>query len=292
MSALDFLRIGKNFRVGEMMRMGPVRSRLETSGLSFTEFSYQILQSFDWFVLSRRFDCFFQIGGSDQLGHLDSGADYIKRKTGRQAVGVCLPLLTDASGNKLGKSTAADKSPVWLCSSKTSPFALFQYFRQLHDDVAEELLIYYSLRPFEEVEKIIQHHGENLGKCIAQQALAEEIVLLVHGRSDLEKAITCSNVLFKGSLNDFERLDHDTISKVFAGPLTVQLSKNEITKVAHLADAIAPKGSALVKQGSFKLNGMKITDPEAIIDHGFLLKNRYSLITWGKRSFYLIDWRD
>lgn len=140
------------------------------------------------------------MGGSDQLGHLDSGADYIKRLSGRQPVGVCLPLLSDEHGKKVGKSTLSDGSPLWLDSSKTSAFALFQYFRQLHDDVAEQLLMYYSLRPFEDVEAIINHHNENLGRWIAQQALAEEVVLLVHGRTALEKAIQCSNVLFNGLL--------------------------------------------------------------------------------------------
>lgn len=132
------------------------------------------------------------------MGHLDSGADYIKRLTGRQAVGVCLPLLSDEHGNKLGKSTLGIGSSVWLDASKTSAFALFQYFRQLHDDVAEQLLMYYSLRPFEEVESILNHHRENLGSWIAQQALADEIVTLVHGRAALDKAVQCSNVLFKG----------------------------------------------------------------------------------------------
>lgn len=132
------------------------------------------------------------------MGHLDSGADYIKRVTGRQSVGICLPLLSDEHGNKLGKSTIGTDSSVWLDGSKTSAFALFQYFRQLHDDVAEQLLMYYSLRPFEEVEDILRHHRENLGRWIAQQALAEEIVTLVHGRAALDKATQCSNVLFNG----------------------------------------------------------------------------------------------
>lgn len=132
------------------------------------------------------------------MGHLDSGADYIKRMQGRQAVGVCLPLLSDEHGKKLGKSTLAGGAPLWLDGTKTSPFALYQYFRQLHDDVAEQLLMYYSLRPFEDVESILRHHRENLGSWIAQKALADEIVTLVHGRVALDKAIKCSNVLFNG----------------------------------------------------------------------------------------------
>lgn len=133
------------------------------------------------------------------MGHLDSGADFIKRTVGRQPVGVCLPLLSDEHGKKLGKSTLSNGAPLWLDGSKTSPFALYQYFRQLHDDVAEQLLMYYSLRPFKEVEKIITHHRENLGLWIAQQALADEIVTLVHGRTALDKAVQCSNVLFNGT---------------------------------------------------------------------------------------------
>lgn len=318
----EFLKIGRHFRVGEMLRMGPIRTRMQSTGISYTEFSYQILQSYDWFVLSKKFDCFFQVcldilctfdaflfqlGGSDQLGNVDSGADYIKKITGRQPVGVCLPLLSDEHGKKLGKSTMNDGLSLWLDGSKTSPFALFQYFRQLHDDVAEQLLMYYSLRPFEDVEAVIKHHRENLGRWIAQQTLADEVVTLVHGRAALDKAIQCSNVLFNGlfsrlypwillalgSLNDFESLDHDTISKIFAGPLTFQLSKQDITTIADLANAIKPKGATSVKQGAMTLNGVKVTDPENHLDHpSLLLKNRYSLIRWGKRHYYLVDWRD
>lgn len=132
------------------------------------------------------------------MGHLDSGADYIKKLTGRQSIGVCLPLLSDEQGRKIGKSTLANGSPLWLDNSKTSAFALFQYFRQLHDDVAEQILTYYSLRPFEKVEEIIREHRANLGCWIAQQKLAEEVVMLVHGKAALKKAIECSNVLFNG----------------------------------------------------------------------------------------------
>ncbi|KAI6175664.1 Tyrosine--tRNA ligase, mitochondrial [Aphelenchoides bicaudatus] len=278
-SMIDFLRMGRHFRVGEMLRLKTIRNRMESTGISYTEFSYQILQSYDWFMLSKKYDCFFQLGGADQLGHLDSGADYIKRLTGRQSVGVCLPLINDKHGNKLGKSTLEVGSSLWLDSSKTSPFALLQYFRQLHDDDAEKLLIYYSLRPYEEIEALIKHHRENLGRWIAQNALADEIVTLVHGRSALDKATQCSNVLFNGSLNDFENLDHDTISKIFAGPLTFQLSKHDISTVADLANATKSKGSTLVKTGALKLNGIKVTDPDYLLDHSnLMLKNRYSLL--------------
>ncbi|KAI6207109.1 Tyrosine--tRNA ligase, mitochondrial [Aphelenchoides besseyi] len=281
MNMVDFLRIGRGFRVGEMLRMGPIRARLENNGISFAEFSYQILQSFDWYMLSRKHDCYFQLGGSDQLGHLDSGADFIKRKSGSQPIG-------------LGKSSVKNGSPVWLDGTKTSPFALYQYFRQFHDDVAESLLTYFSLRPFEQVEEILAHHRENLGKWIAQKAVAEEMVSLIHGRTALEKAIQCSNVLFNGSLKDFENLDHDTIGKIFAGPLTFQLSKQKVTTIADLADATKTKGAAMVPTGAFKLNGTKVTDPNLLLSNhsSLMLKSRYSLICWGKRNFYLVDWRE
>ncbi|KAI6217459.1 Tyrosine--tRNA ligase, mitochondrial [Aphelenchoides fujianensis] len=281
MNMVDFLRIGRGFRVGEMLRLGPIRARMEGGGLSFTEFSYQILQSYDWYFLSRNHDCYFQLGGSDQLGHLDSGADYIKRQCGIQSIGVSLPLLSDEKGGKLGKSTAKEGAPVWLDGAKTSPFALFQYFRQVHDDVAETLLTYFSLRPFEDVEAILAHHRENLGKWIAQQALAEEMVALIHGRTAVEKAIQCSNVLFNGLRESRPR--HDL--KIFAGPLTFQLSKREVATVADLAEATRTKGAQLVPQGAFRLNGAKITDPAVPLDHSsLLLKSRYSLVGWGKRK--------
>lgn len=141
----------------------------------------------------------FQIGGSDQLGNLESGYDYILKQQQRIAYGVCLPLLTDSSGRKLGKSTLNDG--CWLDERKTSPYAFYQYFRQLRDDLASKFLLYFSLKPLDEVEDILIEHNNNLGRWVAQTYLANEMTELVHGKSGLETAERCSRILFSGNLS-------------------------------------------------------------------------------------------
>ncbi|CAD5228447.1 unnamed protein product [Bursaphelenchus xylophilus] len=295
MSAIEFLRLGKSFRVGDMMRMGHIKRRMEESGLSYTEFSYQILQSYDWLVLSRKYDCFFQLGGSDQLGHLDAGAHFIKNVLGKQAAGICLPLLVDKNNQKIGKSSTVTGDPVWLSSMKTSPFHLYQHFYQLHDDIAEQYFRFFSLRPFDEVQQVISHHNSSKSQRVLQKALAEEVVLLVHGIDDLQKAIQCSKVVYDGSLKDFEDLDNDTILQLFNSTKKI-LSKREVRTVGELAQATRDKSQYninLIKQGAFKLNGVKFVDPEEKIDvPKLLLKNRYTLVNWGKRNYMVVDWKD
>ncbi|KAE9547343.1 hypothetical protein FO519_009442 [Halicephalobus sp. NKZ332] len=201
MTMIDFLRLSRKFRVGPMLRLGHIKNRMKDnsdSGVNFTEFSYQILQSYDWKVLAERHDCLFQLGGSDQLGHLDIGYHYIKNTIGKRTAGICLPLITDAFGNKIGKSSAAKGDAVWLNPELTSPYALYQYFRQLHDDSAEKLLPYFSLRSIEEIRTLISDHNKNLGKWVAQTVLADEVTEMVHGKSGLLLAKQCSNVLFNG----------------------------------------------------------------------------------------------
>ena len=152
----------------------------------------------------------FKLGGSDQLGHLDIGAHYIKSKmANKTAGGICLPLITDRFGAKIGKSTADKGDAIWLSSSLTSPYAFYQYFRQLHDDLAEKLLPYFSLKPIEEVQTVIENHKKNLGKWVAQTALAEELTAIVHGSKGLKIAQQCSNVLFNGKYYTYIFLGHE-----------------------------------------------------------------------------------
>lgn len=139
-----------------------------------------------------------QIGGSDQLGHLDCGYHYIQKRSERYSAGVCLPLLTDEFGNKIGKSTTTDTIAVWLDPKRTSPYALYQFCKQLHDNTAEKFFRYFSLRPLQQVEGILEKHRQNLGKWIAQTALADELTEIVHGRRGLELAQRCSRILFSG----------------------------------------------------------------------------------------------
>lgn len=140
----------------------------------------------------------FQLGGSDQLGNFDAGAHLIKSLSGKPACGVCLPILTDGNHRKIGKSTANRGDPVWLSATRTSPFHLYQYFRQMHDDVAELFFTYFSLKPFEDVQAIVRQHNADKSRWTLQKALAEEVVVLVHGKDSLDTIIKCSNVLYDG----------------------------------------------------------------------------------------------
>ncbi|KAK6054785.1 tyrosine--tRNA ligase [Cooperia oncophora] len=223
MSVVDFLRSCKQLRVGEMLRMGAVKARLEDSGISFTEFSYQTMQAYDWAMMLKKYNCRFQIGGSDQLGHLDLGAHYIKRTCGGTfAAGVCLPLVTDSAGNKLGKSVGG--GDVWLSAELTSPFHFYQFLRQLHDPEAELMYKQYSLAPWEHVLAKIEEHRANLGKWIAQDALASELTRIVHGDEGLSTAQRCSRALFQGSMEDVRSLSRAELLSLFGSTVKVVVS--------------------------------------------------------------------
>ncbi|GMR45917.1 hypothetical protein PMAYCL1PPCAC_16112, partial [Pristionchus mayeri] len=294
MKLLDFLALTRRLRIGEMLRTKAIRSRLEGgagSGVSFPEFVYQSLQAYDWRMLAEKHNCCFQLGGSDQLGHLDIGAHYILRASEKSAAGVCLPLLTDSEGNKIGKSTGG---ATWLDGEMTSPFHLFQFFRQLHDTDAVMMLQRCSLRSTVEVEALVQEHSANLGKWIAQEALAVEMTEIVHGREAVEQAKAASKALFYGSMDAVQTLPSSVLIDVFGEP--VQLKADEIRSFGDLADRTRTdkqKGSLLMKAGAFKVNGEKRLDPSESLSHeSMTLANAPSmtLVCWGKRKFQLVKW--
>jgi tyrosyl-tRNA synthetase len=296
MTMIDFLRLSRSFRVGPMLRMGHIKNRMKDNGegLTFTEFSYQILQSHDWYLLAQKHGCFFQLGGSDQLGHLDIGAHYVKAKLNKQAAGICLPLITDGAGAKIGKSTSNKGDSIWLSSALTSPYAFYQYFRQLHDDTAEKLFPYFSMKSVEEIKDLLKDHKENLGKWIAQTALAEELTAIVHGSKGLKVAQQCSNVLFNGSLEDFRQLNIDTILSLFGEASTFSISRPNCSTYGQLADFVRKdriQGSELMTKGAFYVNGIRRDKPNERIDFdSIVLAHNVSLICWGKRKFSLVRW--
>nr|CDJ93895.1 Aminoacyl-tRNA synthetase and Proteasome component region PCI domain containing protein [Haemonchus contortus] len=263
MPMVDYLRSCKQMRVGEMLRLRAVKARLEDSGISFTEFSYQTMQAYDWAVMLKKYDCRFQIGGSDQLGHLDLGAHYIKRTCGGKfAAGVCLPLVTDGAGNKLGKSVGG--GDVWLSAELTSPFHFYQFLRQLHDTEAEQMYKQYSLAPWDDVLVKIEEHRANLGKWVVQDALATELTQIVHGDEGLRTAQRCSRALFQGSMEDVRSLNRAELMLLFGN--TVKVVRSEVQTLGDLADRTRSdhiKGSILMTKGAFKINGEKAVDNTA-----------------------------
>ncbi|VDN03947.1 unnamed protein product [Thelazia callipaeda] len=297
MSSIQFLELCRDFRVSDMLRLGMVKSRIRNgSGLSCTEFLYQVLQSYDWYRLLCEYDCHFQMGGNDQLGHLNAGYDYIKKKTGRLCVGICLPLLTDARGKKLSK-TSKESNNIWLDEQKTSPFTFYQYFHQKADSVIIPLLRYFSLRTMEEIEEIEHEHAANLGKWIAQKKLAEDMTKLVHGRDGLKRAESCSEILFHGSLHELGNMSTSSIEEQFGSALVQQLSRSSFSTVGELAREVhAGEGSSdnKMKAGALKLNGSRFTDPDETIDFNKICfkNNDITLVCWGKRKYHLVRWTD
>lgn len=292
-SLRDFLRECKYMQIAKMMRMKTIKNRLE-SGLSFTEFSYQTMQAYDWYTLSEKYGCRFQLGGYDQLGHLDFGAHYIKRKTNKQhngfAAGVCFPILTDSTGNKLGKSEGG--GALWLDSEKTSPFHFYQFFMQLHDDKAEELLLLFSLRQIDEIQKLLKNHRSNLGMWIAQKELAVELTKVVHGQEGLEAALRCTEAMFGAKKPDLSELTRSEVLQLFR--TTIDLKKEDVTSMGQLAKTTrtgAGKGDVLMQKGAFSVNGEKKRDPAESLSN-VLLPNLpdLTLICWGKREYHLIRW--
>lgn len=290
---LDFLMSSRRFRVGDMLRIGPVKNRMDNDQtLSFSEFTYQILQANDWLFLSQKFDCLFQLGGSDQLGNFKTGFENVRAETGKQSLGICVPLLTDGNGNKLGKSAKGIAgSGFWLSAERSSPFAFYQYFRQLHDDISAQLLLQFSLKEVEEILQIIEEHNNKLGKWIAQTHLADEMTSLVHGHEGLELARRCSQLLFNGSLDDLEKLEPETVKGLFGEASTFSIPKNSVKTLGEVAEITKPGGAQLMTKGALKINGVRISDPDQKLDvEQFLLKNQFSLICWGKRKFSLVHW--
>ncbi|EFO92993.1 CRE-YARS-1 protein [Caenorhabditis remanei] len=294
-SLRDFFRECKSMQLGKMLRMKTIKSRLET-GLSYTEFSYQTMQAYDWYTLSEKFGCRFQLGGYDQLGHLDFGAHYIKKRgnlsDNRFAAGVCFPILTDSAGNKLGKSEGG--GALWLDPVKTSPFHFYQFFAQLHDDKAEELLLLFSLRGVEDLEELLQNHRNNLGKWIAQKELAMEVTKMVHGEDGLDSALRCTKAMFGSKKADLTGLSRSEILKLFR--TTIDLKKEDISSMGDLANVTRQgngKGYLLMQKGAFSVNGTKKVNPAESIEgvsSSLPALTDLTLVCWGKRDYRLVRW--
>jgi tyrosyl-tRNA synthetase len=293
MGALDFLRdIGKHFSVNAMIKKESVQQRIhrDEQGISYTEFSYSLLQSYDFAELNRRHGCVLQIGGSDQWGNITAGADFTRRLNQRQVFGMTLPLVTKTDGTKFGKT---ESGAVWLDAKKTSPHAFHQFWLNTADADVYRFLRYFSFLSVAKIEEIEAADEASAGKPAAQRILAEQMTGLVHGQAALEAAQRISQSLFSGSVealteSDFEQLAQD-------GVPGVTLEKTG----AGLIDALAASGLArskseartFLQSGSVAVNGRKA---EAL-DHRFSdaerLFGRFTLLKRGKKNYALLRWR-
>ena len=293
LDVISFLRdIGKHFSVNAMMQRDSVRSRLERDdeGISFTEFSYMLLQAMDFFELASRSDCSLQIGGSDQWGNIVSGVDLVRRKLSREVFALTVPLITKADGTKFGKTAAG---AIWLDGRKTTPYSFYQFWLNTADADVEHFLKVFTFLELDTISGLMTEFAESPQLRAAQRRLAIEVTTLVHGQAAVESAQRITAALFDGALSslteeDLEqlRLDGMSYSEVSPGDGLVSV----------LADAqLAPsRGQArkLVSGNGVRLNGEVNNDPEATLDFTDALHGRYYLLRRGKKNWHLLLRKD
>jgi tyrosyl-tRNA synthetase len=288
-SALDFLRdVGNHFSVNRMLEKESVRARLDGPGISFTEFSYQILQAFDYLELHRRYGCQLQTGGSDQWGNLTAGVDLIRRVTGDTVHALATPLITKADGTKYGKTAAGT---LWLDPQLTSPFAFYQYFLNTDDADIGGLLRIFSFQSRAEIETLEAEVVAHPEARAAQQSLAAELTSLVHGPEAAQQAASASAALFGGG--DLGGLDADTLATAFA-----ELPRAEVSgPLPPIADLLVAAGLAdsrtaarrTVTDGGAYLNNQRVTDAELVPAEGDLLHGRWLFLRRGKRNLAVVE---
>ncbi len=296
-SFLDFLRdVGKHFSVNVMIAKDSVRSRLEgEGGLSFTEFSYMLLQAFDFYHLYRDFDCELQIGGSDQWGNITAGCDLIRKRLGQTAWGLTFPLITKADGTKFGKSAGG---AVWLDSQKTSPYRFYQFFINTEDSMVVDYLKKFTLLPREAIEALAAEHAQNPAARAAQKALAREVTTLVHGGPACADAVRASEVMFGGGLdgvteNVFKDVVGEVPTKGFERAKLAGAGAAVVDLVVHAG--LAPsKGQARkdLEAGGIYLNNVRVAGTAHAATAADLLFGRYLLLRKGKRTYAVLDVRD
>ncbi len=298
-SFLGFIRdIGKHITVNYMMAKDSVKKRLSAesnTGLSFTEFSYQLLQGYDYLHLYRHEGCRLQMGGSDQWGNITTGTELIRRKDGGEAYALTCPLITKADGGKFGKTESGN---IWLDPARTSPYAFYQFWLNVSDADAEKYIKIFTGLNQEEIAELARQQAEAPHLRPLQKRLAEEITVMVHSREAYEAAVEASEILFgRSTTEQLRKLDEATLLDVFAGVPQYHVERSKvadgITLVDLLADAtdIFPSKGELrktVKAGGVSLNKEKVADAEQTVTTTELLADRYLLAQKGKKNYYLI----
>ena len=291
-SFLDFIRdVGKHISVNYMMAKDSVKSRLET-GISFTEFSYQLVQAYDFYWLWKNKNCKVQLGGSDQWGNIVSGTELIRRKGEGKAFAVTTPLIQKADGGKFGKTESGN---IWLDKSKTSPYKFYQFWLNSTDNDAKNYIKIFTLLSEDEISKLTTEHDETPHLRILQKAIAEEVTTRVHSKEDLEMAIKASSILFGSSTaEDLKSLDEDTFLSVFEGVPQFEINKSDLS--AGILDLLAKKtqifeskGEArrMISSNAVSINKGKITE-DCQLSEDDLLNRKYILAQKGKKNYFLI----
>jgi tyrosyl-tRNA synthetase len=285
LSALNFLRdIGKHFSVNQMLSRDSVSSRLESGGISYTEFSYQVLQAFDFLELFRREGCLLQMGGSDQWGNIVAGVHLIRRVEGKSAHALTIPLLVKADGTKFGKTASGS---IWLDPAMTSPYAFFQFFLNTDDRDLTALLKSYSFKSPQELEELFKEHEANPGARKAHRALAHEVTSYIHGEEVAGRVEQAARALFGQA--ELQGLDEDTLTSAINELPRVEVTDSD----SHLwVDLIAGSGVVdsksaarrIIKEGGAYINNVKISDENATVSDSDFLFGRIALLRKGKRD--------
>ena len=295
-SFLNFIRdVGKHITVNYMMAKDSVKKRLEgETGMSFTEFTYQLVQGYDFYWLYQNRNCKLQMGGSDQWGNIVTGTELIRRKTGGEAFAFTCPLITKADGGKFGKT---EKGNVWLDSKKTSPYQFYQFWLNASDEDAKKWIKIFTLLPIEEIDALLLKQEAAPHERALQKKLAEELTCFVHSKDDFEFAVKASEILFGNATTEIlQSLSEEQLLQVMEGVPSIEIARSTIDAgydiVSFLADTqIFPsKGEArkLWQAGGLSINKAKINSDKTIIDTNDLLKEKYILVQKGKKNYYLV----
>lgn len=294
-SFLDFIRdVGKHITVNYMMAKDSVKNRLE-SGMSFTEFTYQLVQGFDFYHLWKEHGVKVQMGGSDQWGNIVTGTELIRRKGGGQAFAITAPLITKSDGSKFGKSEGGN---VWLDKRRTSAYKFYQYWINAADEDASRYLRIFTLLPHSDIEAIEAEHAQNPGGRAMQRALAEDVTRRIHGQEDLETAIAASALLFgKSTEDDLRKLPESELLSVFEGVPQREISRDELNLGISIIDMLAggetpflaSNGEArrALKEGSVSVNKNKVSD-DKVLNAQDLLGTGLILLQRGKKNYFLV----
>ncbi len=298
-SFLDFIRdVGKLITVNYMMAKDSVKKRLageSQQGMSFTEFSYQLVQGYDFLHLYKEYDCKLQLGGSDQWGNITTGTELIRRTVGGEAYALTCPLITKADGGKFGKTESGN---VWLDARYTSPYKFYQFWLNVSDADAEKYIKIFTFLSKEEVEALVAEQAADPGKRPLQKRLALEITTMVHSAEAAQAAIDASQILFgQGGADALRSLDEQTLLDVFEAVPSFSISADAVNNgekilnaVTELAPVFPSKGEArkMIQQGGFSINKEKVTDPNAVLSPDMLINGKYIVLQRGKKQYFLL----
>ncbi|MBS9774766.1 MAG: tyrosine--tRNA ligase [Tenacibaculum sp.] len=299
-SFIEFARdVGKRITVNYMMAKDSVKKRFsgEGPGMSFTEFTYQLIQGYDFYHLHKHYNCLLQMGGSDQWGNITTGTELVRRMNVGEdvkAYAMTCPLITKADGSKFGKSEGGN---VWLDADKTSVYKFYQFWLNTSDEDAEKYIKIFTFLSKEEIEKLITEHREAPHNRVLQKKLAELITIFVHSEEELEKAIKASNILFgKSTAEDLRSLDEQTFLDIFEGVLLAEVSEGDIEDGLDMIEALSSKTGFLksngearraLKENSISVNKEKVAE-DYVITKEDLIAEKYLLLQRGKKNYYLI----